>query len=270
MKVLAVVGSQPRHLYLIKALLDSNVAVRAIVMQRESLTPSVPNGTSKEDAVNFVRHFHERASLELSEFGCTEVRRLLHAVNHLVVDDWELNSVKVCDFVSKEHDDIGVVFGSDMIREPLLSQLPADTINMHLGLSPRYRGSATLFWPFYFLEPQYCGATFHKLLLEPDAGDVLHQICTELKSGDGIHDVGIRTVNQATTDLLHLINSFQHGWSYQMQKSTGRNFLSRDFLPQHLRVIYNLYSNNIVDEFLAGNLGTSSPNIVKALNLGME
>jgi methionyl-tRNA formyltransferase len=270
MKVLAVVGSQPRHLYLIKALLHSNVSVRAVVMQREPLTPSVPSGISKEDAVNFVRHFRERSELELSEFGGSEVRGLLHDVDHILVNDWELNSAKVCDFVSREHDDMGVVFGSDMIRDPLLSQLPIDTINMHLGLSPRYRGSATLFWPFYFLEPQYCGATFHKLLLEPDAGDVLHQVCTELKSGDGIHDVGIRTVSQATSDLLHLVNSFRRGWTYQKQKSTGRNFLTLDFLPQHLRVIYNLYSNNIVDEFLAGNLGKSSPNIVKARNIGVD
>ena len=28
-------------------------------------------------------------------------------------------------------------------------------LNLHLGLSPWYKGSATLFWPFYFLQPNY-------------------------------------------------------------------------------------------------------------------
>ena len=38
--------------------------------------------------------------------------------------------------------DVALIFGTGLIKDPLYSALPADTINMHLGLSPRYRGSA--------------------------------------------------------------------------------------------------------------------------------
>ena len=38
------------------------------------------------------------------------------------------------------------------------------TINIHLGLSPWYRGSATLFWPSYNLEPRKTELLFIKLI----------------------------------------------------------------------------------------------------------
>ena len=51
---------------------------------------------------------------------------------------------------------------------------------------------------------------------------------------------------------------------YFNQKSTGKIWLKSDFQPHHLRVIYNLYNNNIVDEFLNNNLGdkTRKPKLI--------
>ena len=40
---------------------------------------------------------------------------------------------------------------------------PAACLNIHLGLSPYYRGAGTNFWPLVNGEPEYCGATIHFL-----------------------------------------------------------------------------------------------------------
>ena len=45
--------------------------------------------------------------------------------------------------------------------DPTFAVLPKEKINLHLGLSPWFKGSVTLFWPFYHLMPQFCGSTFH-------------------------------------------------------------------------------------------------------------
>lgn len=264
MRVLVIIGSQPRHLHVLRSLLDANLDLRVVVMQRESLIPMVPDGTSSHDSRNFLHHFATRAEVELGTFRTKEGDDILQNVEHLLVDESELDSARVCNFVSLEKDDVGVVFGSNIIKEPLLSILPRDTINVHLGLSPRYRGSATLFWPFYFLEPQYCGVTFHRLVPEPDAGSILHQLRTDLHQGDGIHDIGARSVVQATSALINLIAARPHGWNFHDQRFSGRNFLTRDFEPHHLRVIYDLYENRIVDAFLQGTLGNSMPRIIEA------
>ncbi len=264
MRVLAIIGSQPRHFHVLRSLLGANLDLRVVVMQRESLIPVVPDGTSGNDSRNFSHHFATRAEIELQTFGTIESTSVLQNVEHLLVDEGELNSSRVRDFVSPGKDDVGVIFGSKIIKDPLLSMLPRDTINMHLGLSPRYRGSATLFWPFYFLEPQYCGVTFHKLIPEPDAGSILHQARTDLRQGDGIHDVGARTVVQGTSALIDLLTTRPNGWNFHPQRFSGRNFLTRDFEPHHLRVIYDLYEDHIVDSFLRGTLGTSMPRLIQA------
>jgi methionyl-tRNA formyltransferase len=164
---------------------------------------------------------------------------------------------------------LAFIFGTDIIKDPLLSCLPQDRVNLHLGLSPWFRGSATLFWPFYFLQPQFAGATFHQILPEADAGQILHQCVPDLRPGDGIHDVGVRTVQSAQLALGKLLDSYadRGGWAYQEQRSTGRLFLTRDFQSSHLRVIYDLYDNKIVDAYLNGEIEQRIPRLVGAPDL---
>jgi hypothetical protein len=120
-----------------------------------------------------------------------------------------------------------------------------------------------LFWPFYFLQPQFAGATFHQILPEADAGEILHQTVPALSSGDGIHDVGAKTVIEARKDFGKLLKGYAKcGWIFEKQKSSGRLFLMRDFQAAHLRTIYNTYDNDIVDCYLTGQLEGRKPSLV--------
>ena len=138
---------------------------------------------------------------------------------------------------------------------------------MHLGLSPFYKGSATLFWPFYFLEPQFAGVTFHKISKKVDAGDILHQCTPSLEYGDKIHTVSAKAVIEGTDSLLKLIKIRKNNikWNFYPQKRTGKLFLSKDFQPHHLRLIYNLYQNKIVDKFLSNELSKKIPDLINGL-----
>src|SRR5690606_39404976 len=60
--------------------------------------------------------------------------------------------------------DVYVVFGASYIRGPLIDYLVArGAINIHMGVSPYYRGSSCNFWALYDGRPEYVGATIHKL-----------------------------------------------------------------------------------------------------------
>ena len=157
------------------------------------------------------------------------------------------------------------VFGSGLIKSPLMEILPKETINLHLGLSPRYRGSATLFWPFYFLEPNFAGTTFHYLVEQPDAGEIIHQIVPTLNYGDKIHDVACKVVaasSDAVIDLIkiHLKKGY---WDKFRQNHSGKNFLDSDFHPTHLRIIYDTFHEKIVDYYLDGKVRNRIPNLIK-------
>jgi len=161
--------------------------------------------------------------------------------------------------------DVALVFGSGLIKDPLLSVLPRQTLNLHLGLSPRYRGAATLFWPFYFLEPTYAGSTFHYLLTEPDAGEIVHQVTPELERDDTIHSVACKTVVASAEHCIRLLHMFEHkrGWQSYRQRGSGKNFLGSDFRPEHLRVIYDLFEDNLVALYLDGKLLSKTPTLIR-------
>jgi len=252
MKILYIGGNHPRHFYFINHLKKKNTLVGAVMEQRENFVPDPPENIPEIDRINFIRHFKDRDDAELRYFG----QQSKPECPVLEVDFHSLNSRKSAEFVKSVDPDAVVVFGAHLLKDPLLSSLPFHTVNFHLGLSPRYRGAATLFWPFYFMEPNFAGCTIHYILPEADAGDIIHQVVPKLSTNDGIHDVACKTVVAATTDMAFLLDKLNDGkeWKAHKQKATGKNFLGKDFRPEHLRVIYNIYDNDMVKHYLDGKI----------------
>ena len=245
-------------------ILNSRVECAAVVMQREPLIPKLPTNIDKRDADNFIRHFNERDIVETSIFGKAAPQEIFSKIPTLYCMPENLNSKETINFVREFDPQLVIIFGVNIIKDPLLGILPKDKINLHLGLSPWFRGSATLFWPFYFMQPQYAGVTFHQIVPEADAGDIVHQSAPKLENGDGIHDVSAKAVVKARTDLSKLIDIYirDRHWSMSSQNSSGRLFLSKDFKPHHLRVIYDQFDNNIVDLYLNRGIIDNLPKLI--------
>ena len=263
MRILWIGGSHPRHLYYANAINERFPITAAIVEQRGGMVPQPPAGINRRDRSNFERHFTNRDRAERRYFS----EQSLPSVPILETSNEHLNSLESGSFVGKYDPDVVLIFGCGLIDGELYSALPANTINLHLGLSPRYRGAATLFWPFYFMEPAYAGTTFHYIVSEPDAGDVVHQIVPELSPEDRIHDVACKAVIQSSKAAIDLLEMLAAGdeWKRHKQRGTGKNFLSSDFKPEHLRVIYDVFDDDMVKHYLDGKLLSKEPTLVRQL-----
>jgi folate-dependent phosphoribosylglycinamide formyltransferase PurN len=261
MKYLVLTGDHPRHLHYLNSIVNNCNVIGAILEKREDFIPTSPDNLEQIDYNNFIKHFKNREKFEIEYFGKEKV--LPDCPIHYVKED-TLSLIQSVEFVNSLKPDVVFIFGTGMIREPLYSSLPKLKINLHLGLSPRYRGSATLFWPFYFMEPNWAGSTFHLITNEPDAGDIIHQSVPLLEKGNTIHEVACKVVKQSAIDVLKIIDILENKKTLALHKqtSTGKNFLTRDFIPQHLRVIYDLYNDDIVDNFLDGNLKSKNPDLI--------
>jgi len=261
MNILGISGNHPRHLYYLNTIHKTFPLAGMILEERENMVPEPPLDISEHDQNNFITHFQKRDIAESYYFR----NREFPDCPTLKLETKNLNSQKTVDFVKRVKPDLVLIFGSGMIREPLLSALPHNTINLHGGLSPRYRGAATLFWPFYFMEPMYAGCTFHYIVSEPDAGGIIHQTTPPLDVTDGIHDVGCKAIIAATADMIKLLDIFNRKGEWQVfkQKGFGRNFLRSDFKPEHLKVIYGIFGDNMVKYCLEGKLSASKPILVR-------
>jgi folate-dependent phosphoribosylglycinamide formyltransferase PurN len=256
MRLLLITGSHRRHSWFVSGLAEHFEIAGAVAMAREHVVPRAPEGTSRHDRVNFDRHFHLRDETEAAMFG--DHSSAFRDLPTMTVDRGELNGAALADHVRSLDADACIVFGSDIIRDPLVGALPALTLNVHLGLSPWYRGTATLFWPFYNLEPHWAGVTLHRVTPTVDAGPIVHSCVPELRRGDGIHDVATRAVEVARDGVIRCLSAVSAGvvLAEQPQRTPGRLYLTRHFRPEHLRVNYDLFDDRMVDAHLAGEIGS--------------
>lgn len=68
-----------------------------------------------------------------------------------------------------------VVKGTRIISKKTLSCVPVRFINMHAGITPRYRGVHGAYWALVENKPEACGITIHLVDSGIDTGGVLEQ-----------------------------------------------------------------------------------------------
>ncbi len=154
----------------------------------------------------------------------------------------ELNAAATLDFLLSHEVDTVVVFGTDLIKPPLLGRWPGRMINMHLGLSPYYRGTATNFYPLLNLEPQYIGATIHQIDAGIDSGPILQHARPQLLPDDPPHVIGCKAILAGIDAMANVLRGFAAGGRLegvsQWTVPNPRLYLRRDY---HQRQVVELY-----------------------------
>tara|TARA_B100001093_G_scaffold508716_1_gene571451 strand:+ start:134 stop:880 length:747 start_codon:yes stop_codon:yes gene_type:complete len=234
----------------------------AIVEKRNSMRPKIRNKYSNTDKKLFLKHFMERQKIEKSFFSSSS---FISNRKSIKITSIRKDVKKVLKILNHEKPNVLLTFGCGIIADPLLSKLPKYSFNFHTGLLPYYRGTAGNFWPFYFLQPNYVGITIHKIEKKLDAGSILHQTIPKLLKNDGIHDVSCRAIHDGVKDLKKILNKISNGYKPILvsQKSNGKIFVDNDFKPHHLRVVYKLFNNDIVNYFLNNSLQKNSPQTIR-------
>ncbi len=263
-KVILMCGSHMRHLYIAEKLYKEDRLAALVIEKREETIPEPPDYLTKRDRDNFVLHFSRRDEAEKKFFGTVDVDMILKKVQVLEVTMDELNSEKTVNFIKAAQADMLVSYGVHKLTDEVINSVEGGSYNIHGGLSPWYRGNITLFWPFYFLKPNWAGMTIHRLTQHLDGGDILHHSMPRLEYGDKMHEVACKAVVQVAEDICKILECWDDGveLACRRQKSSGKLFLGRDWTPQTLRVIYELFEDKIVDMYLDGELEKSEPELV--------
>ena len=214
----------------------------------------------------FEMHFKKRETAEQFFFSnIFEWNSTNPSIQTLSVERGKLNDGQLARFVKEQVPDIVITWGVGIIGKALLEILPQETWNIHSGLSPWFKGAITHFWPSYLLKPQYTGMTIHYITSKIDGGDIIHQTKAKLMKGDTLHILATRTTKECL-DMVPILVNYRLNKGQLLSKKqnrTGKLWLNSDWKPEHLRVIYDLYNDSIVDRYLSGDFDQSVPSIFK-------
>lgn len=88
------------------------------------------------------------------------------------VDDY--HSKSAMEALRSLEPDLGIIFGTNIIKEPVFSIPRLGSINLHQGLAPFYRGGPPVFWELFNGESEV-GLTVHYVAPKVDTGDIISQ-----------------------------------------------------------------------------------------------
>jgi methionyl-tRNA formyltransferase len=137
------------------------------------------------------------------------------------------------------------VFGSSFIKGWLIDFLIENrALNIHMGLSPYYRGTSCNFWAMYDFLPNYVGATIHYLSKGLDSGPMIFHSVPEFNNEDPFAFT-MKAVKKAQEDLVYFLknlkqldtNSVDGNRGLQLRYTRNSDFtdeVAREFLDRKL------------------------------------
>ena len=245
--VVAITGDQLRHRHVLQRLEeDPALDVRGVVVETKRPQPTAAE--PELDAV-LAEHFAARTRAEQAFFGDVSERE--PAAEVMRVPFGGSNDDAVAAWVLEREPEALVLFGCSIIREQLLERLPDRVVNLHLGLSPYYRGAATNFWPLVNGEPECVGATVHLATLSVDAGPILRQARPAMEADDGSHEIGCRAILAGAEALAGGLADHVGGrMTPAPQAPGGRVYRNADFDAHAVKRLWAQLESGLVADYL--------------------
>jgi hypothetical protein len=239
MKITVFTSNQPRHLHLIESL--ARVADEVFAVQEcSTIAPgSVQDFYQKTPVMQ--EYFGHVLAAERAVFGTP--RMLTGNIHHMAVRMGDLNLLSMEALEVALDSDVYVVFGASFIKGPLCKFLvDRGAYNIHMGVSPYYRGHSTNFWALYDNRAQYVGATIHKLTQGLDSGPILFHALPEIEAVEPFL-LGMKSVKAAHRSLvakiadetLFSLEEFPQDKTMQLRYSKGVQFtdeIAREYLDR--------------------------------------
>ncbi len=188
---------------MINALSEITKDIFAVIEGSTLFPGSTPDFYKKSET--FRQYFKLVLDSEKDVFG--DIRFTKSGVRTLNLKMGDLNSLSLDALRPALEADLYVVFGSSYIKGPLGDFLvEKKAINIHMGVSPFFRGTACNFWALYDRKPEYVGATIHRLSKGLDSGPILFHALPQPEKIDGF-TLGMKAVKAAHNGFIKNLTS---------------------------------------------------------------
>jgi hypothetical protein len=231
LRIMILCGQSPRHLYVANRLCRA-VEVTAIVHETGSHWDAAKLRRLLKPAVLWRKSW--RWLRDRRRYAGNPEAAFFFGTNRPALDRPELvrevphiNHPAVLDLAENCHPNLICVFGTSLIRGPLLERFTL--VNLHGGLSPDYRGADCTFWALHNGEPEKVGCTLHYIDAGIDTGRLIAHVCPAVHEGDDELTLFWRAVQDSAEVYAELLARWARGARPgQIQGERGRLYQVRD------------------------------------------
>lgn len=232
MNITIFTGASKRHDFLIKSLSNHNLFV--VRENKKSFSFLKSKFFKKNKLID--KYFKKVKKAENKVFQKIKLKK--NKINFLKeIEFRKINKITKNDLKECLNSDLYIVFGSSFIKDDLLKFLiKKKCINIHMGISPYYKGSNCNFWAVLDRNFHLVGATIHRLSSEIDGGDILFHTISKMDASPFIYSM--KNVKSAIILLKKKINNkklFLIKPKKQIKKKLIRYSKNSDFTENELK-----------------------------------
>lgn len=207
MKITVFTSNQPRHVALINRLANAAEVIYAV----QEVSTVHPGTVSDFYGNSETMHRYLSNVRSAEDLFFPNQRFTSSKVKTFACKSGDLNRLSKSDLEDALDSDLYVVFGSSFIKGWLCDFLVRKSaINLHMGLSPYFRGAACNFWAMYDQLPNYVGATWHYLSSGLDSGPMLFHSIPKFEDEDAF-GFTMKAVLAAQEDLISNLEEISRG-----------------------------------------------------------
>jgi len=252
-KVILLTGSELRHDFFRKFIANDN-DIEVLATYCESQKNNLVSQIQKEEHNSFrSKHLMVRSKVEDDFFGifCEYTK---DNSNPIFIEKGDINLEHHVNDIIKLEPDLIISYGCSIIKSRLLTVFENRFINIHLGLSPYYRGSGTNFWPFVNDQLYLIGTTFMYIDAGVDTGEIIHQLRADICYQDSIHQIGNRLIKDSFVECIDIIkqfNSLERLKPLDFDKSNEKYYRNKDFTEDAIKLAYkNINDNKVIEKYM--------------------
>ena len=181
MKITLFTSNNSRHNYFIN-LLSEFTDELFIVQECSTIFHGVVPGRYPASEV-MKNYFKNVNDAQMKLFGNSYISNCSKKISLLPIIKGDLNRCSLSSLSNFLKSDLYIIYGSSYIKGDLANFLVKHkAINIHIGVSPYYRGTDCNFWALYDENPHLVGSTIHILTKGLDNGPILYHAMSNIKT----------------------------------------------------------------------------------------
>jgi len=236
MKIIVLTTDTKHHTFFIRELAKVH-PIHATVLETSAIEPGFP---VKHEFENRREEFEQTHLLENENCSIDKFSKTISVDN--------INSSECLNYLSEIKPDVILVYGTRIIKNPLIRICPEGIINLHGANPEKYRGLDSHLWAVYHNIFDEFDVTLHRINSKVDDGEILGTETIQIHKNLELHMLRSENVKSCVSLALHALNEFKisRSFSTSPQKRKGRYY---SFMPAELKEIclkkYDAFRNKI-------------------------